>query len=623
MSPSFNYQKERADSETREIAAIDEENERRREELLNKKEQEELERRNRMQMANLGKELGDCIMVDLLSSGLDKQQEKKRIYKLLKIKSFRPAIHPMAVEWCAWSHFCDQILVTEWVFQYTLGRKGQRKTAGNPDFSAFEDRLDQFLQLVRRIQHSVKVDDQQFFTNYLFVNLNKLSTSPTNFNCRILIGQNVEEGDSCLGNASTMEIVKTNTHRLVPQLAAQMVCALKWLHAQNFSHGHFDQYSVWLTNNKMFRMSDYFLLPHLKELCNEFDRLTNPASYTLQKEQIEKGSLIKQQRGDLFCLGKLLDSILGPKDILKCDQSESPSCFPSNPDAVDFIKACQTAKNVEQLAEHKYLIQDFRQPSNMSFDSNTIPGVGSLVDSRLAKEFQVVQWLGKGGFGDVYLARNKVDDNDYAVKRIPLNPKSERLNQKIKREAKLFSKLNHEHVVRYYSAWIESIPDGQDGSSAKNSSLLTTTSPITNSSLADGKLKVAEKERLAPLAEDACNVSGEWSESFQKVDSSASSTDDESGARGGPNQRGKLWRRLRRMRVKNHLHIRHIMLYHFEKGWRAAQSFRDFVELFGEEAISKNQVKRWFKRFKSGGTCSNILHIHQQKLQQTTTSTGL
>uniref|UniRef100_A0A915DFN2 Mos1 transposase HTH domain-containing protein n=1 Tax=Ditylenchus dipsaci TaxID=166011 RepID=A0A915DFN2_9BILA len=56
------------------------------------------------------------------------------------------------------------------------------------------------------------------------------------------------------------------------------------------------------------------------------------------------------------------------------------------------------------------------------------------------------------------------------------------------------------------------------------------------------------------------------------------------------------------MRVENHLHIRHIMLYHFEKGWRAAQSFRDIVELFGEEAISQSQVERWFKRFKSGDT---------------------
>ena len=36
------------------------------------------------------------------------------------------------------------------------------------------------------------------------------------------------------------------------------------------------------------------------------------------------------------------------------------------------------------------------------------------------------------------------------------------------------------------------------------------------------------------------------------------------------------------MRIENHIHIRHIMLYHFENVWNAAQSFRDHNELIGE-----------------------------------------
>jgi hypothetical protein len=56
------------------------------------------------------------------------------------------------------------------------------------------------------------------------------------------------------------------------------------------------------------------------------------------------------------------------------------------------------------------------------------------------------------------------------------------------------------------------------------------------------------------------------------------------------------------MRVDNYIHIRHIKLYHFEKGWTAAQSLRDLNELFGEETISHSQVEKWFKRFKSGNT---------------------
>ena len=55
-------------------------------------------------------------------------------------------------------------------------------------------------------------------------------------------------------------------------------------------------------------------------------------------------------------------------------------------------------------------------------------------------------------------------------------------------------------------------------------------------------------------------------------------------------------------RIENHIHIRHIMLYHLEEGWNTAQSFRDLNELFDEGTISKSQVERWFKKFKSGDT---------------------
>lgn len=55
-----------------------------------------------------------------------------------------------------------------------------------------------------------------------------------------------------------------------------------------------------------------------------------------------------------------------------------------------------------------------------------------------------------------------MDGNDYAIKRIPLDPKDERFSRKVTREAKLFSRLNHPNVVRYYSAWIEYAPSRKD-----------------------------------------------------------------------------------------------------------------------------------------------------------------
>ena len=51
------------------------------------------------------------------------------------------------------------------------------------------------------------------------------------------------------------------------------------------------------------------------------------------------------------------------------------------------------------------------------------------------------------------------------------------------------------------------------------------------------------------------------------------------------------------MLVDNHTHIRHIMLYHLEKRWKAAQSFRDLNELFGEGTIRESRCRKWFARF--------------------------
>lgn len=54
--------------------------------------------------------------------------------------------------------------------------------------------------------------------------------------------------------------------------------------------------------------------------------------------------------------------------------------------------------------------------------------------------------------------------------------------------------------------------------------------------------------------------------------------------------------------IENHkIHIHHITFYH-KKDWNIAQSFRDLNELFDEGIISKNQVKKWFKKFKSDDT---------------------
>ncbi|ODM97011.1 Eukaryotic translation initiation factor 2-alpha kinase 4 [Orchesella cincta] len=93
--------------------------------------------------------------------------------------------------------------------------------------------------------------------------------------------------------------------------------------------------------------------------------------------------------------------------------------------------------------------------------------------SRLHNEFQVMEWLGKGGFGDVLKVKNKLDSRIYALKRIKLNPRNKQLNKKITREVKLLSQLNHENVVRYFNSWIETVEEDETEESTNTDSMST------------------------------------------------------------------------------------------------------------------------------------------------------
>ena len=54
------------------------------------------------------------------------------------------------------------------------------------------------------------------------------------------------------------------------------------------------------------------------------------------------------------------------------------------------------------------------------------------------------------------------------------------------------------------------------------------------------------------------------------------------------------------MLVDNHTHIRHIMLYHFEKGWKAVISRSQRIFWRRKSTINESRCRKWFARFKSG-----------------------
>ncbi|KAJ1902536.1 eukaryotic translation initiation factor 2-alpha kinase, partial [Coemansia sp. IMI 209127] len=82
-------------------------------------------------------------------------------------------------------------------------------------------------------------------------------------------------------------------------------------------------------------------------------------------------------------------------------------------------------------------------------------GVLRPMASRYRADFEEVEFLGKGGFGSVVKARNRIDGRFYAIKKIKLDPRDNEGSKKIFREVTTLSRLHHQNIVRYYTTWVE------------------------------------------------------------------------------------------------------------------------------------------------------------------------
>ncbi|XP_075147017.1 pancreatic eIF-2alpha kinase [Haematobia irritans] len=84
---------------------------------------------------------------------------------------------------------------------------------------------------------------------------------------------------------------------------------------------------------------------------------------------------------------------------------------------------------------------------------------GENFNSRFQSDFDLMQCLGRGGFGVVFEAKNKLDDCKYAIKRITL-PNKEESRMRVMREVKTLANCEHQNIVRYFQSWVEKPPPG-------------------------------------------------------------------------------------------------------------------------------------------------------------------
>ncbi|KAK3714542.1 hypothetical protein QZH41_014214 [Actinostola sp. cb2023] len=99
-----------------------------------------------------------------------------------------------------------------------------------------------------------------------------------------------------------------------------------------------------------------------------------------------------------------------------------------------------------------------QREQSLTSSASTVSLTSNFI-SRYLTDFEHELCLGKGGFGVVFQAKNKVDDCQYAIKRVRL-PNCDEAREKVMREVKALAQLEHPSIVRYYNSWFESPPVG-------------------------------------------------------------------------------------------------------------------------------------------------------------------
>ncbi len=138
------------------------------------------------------------------------------------------------------------------------------------------------------------------------------------------------------------------------------------------------------------------------------------------------------------------------RKVFKSDPKKRPTAFDLLP--CEFLRSDAPLKVSSPSQTHSRLSSSASpmQARHAQLRRDSTVGGGL---SRYASDFVEANRLGRGGFGEVVKARNKLDGRFYAIKKITHNSASSLTD--VLSEIMLLSRLNHPYVVRYFTAWLE------------------------------------------------------------------------------------------------------------------------------------------------------------------------
>ena len=286
---------------------------------------------------------------------------------------------------------------------------------------------------------------------------------------------------------SLRDLLETIGHLEIGTVRAwtiEIIEALDFLHRHRIVHGRLTTDNILLdrseTGETIVLLSDALFQQKLHHLKAGSDKFSSAASAYWIAPEIASNSLNEPTNSkDVWDLGVVLLHMVFGSDVQR--QYNSPSSLIEGLDLsesfesllLQFFKADPKKRpNSFSLLANEFLrssdlVIESRSPGGLSriTSSATIPRsprtprtrhdstFANSLASRYANDFAEIGRLGKGGFGEVVRARNKLDGTVYAIKKITQT--STAALSGVLSEIMLLSRLNNPFIVRYYTAWIE------------------------------------------------------------------------------------------------------------------------------------------------------------------------
>ncbi|CCG84525.1 protein of unknown function [Taphrina deformans PYCC 5710] len=117
------------------------------------------------------------------------------------------------------------------------------------------------------------------------------------------------------------------------------------------------------------------------------------------------------------------------------------------------LEVMKSARGLRYTASD-FLSSEYLRSASSSFCKTLVPSSSvfpqGINQSRYLSDFEEISQIGKGAYGTVVKARNRLDGRVYAVKKVHT-----RTEAKVLREVSGLARLNHPSIVRYFASWVE------------------------------------------------------------------------------------------------------------------------------------------------------------------------